>query len=167
MATDDEPGPDAAAGDPPAGAAGRFSIQKLYLKDVSFETPNSPAVFRDEWKPDVELQLNNDANRIDEGLYEVVVRVTATASVGERTAFLVEVQQAGVFAISGVEDTQLKPLLGSYCPSVLFPYAREAVSDLVTRGGFPQFLLAPVNFDALYAQHLEQERQAAAATGDA
>jgi len=143
----------------PASQEVRLSVRRIYVKDVSFETPNSPAVLGEEWKPKVDLQLNNDASRLDEeqGLYEVVLRVTATVTLEERTAFLAEVHQAGLFAIAGATDeAQLKALLGSYCPSILFPYAREAVSNLATRGGFPQFLLAPVNFDALYARHLEE-----------
>ena len=141
----------------PDAAAGRFAIQKIYLKDASFESPNAPAAFNGEWKPNVELNLANNANRIGAELYEVVVTVTATVSVGGKTAFLVEVHQAGIFSIGGVEDDRLGPLLGSFCPGILFPYAREAVSDLVTRGGFPQFLLSPVNFDVLYRQHLESQ----------
>lgn len=145
-----------------AGAEARLSIQKIYVKDVSFEVPHSPEIFNSEWKPDVKLDLNNEASRIGEGLYEVVLRVTATVDVDARTAFLAEVNQAGIFSIAGVDDEQIKLLVGSFCPNVLFPYARETMSDLVTRGGFPQFLLAPVNFDALYAQHVADRGEAQA-----
>ena len=139
----------------------RLAIERIYVKDISFETPNSPAVFRMEWRPKVDLQVFNDAVRLDEGLYEVVLRVTATVTVDDKTAFLAEVNQAGLFGIKGIEDeARLKAVLGSQCPGILFPYAREVISDLVIRGGFPQFLLAPVNFEAVYARHLaEQQRE--------
>lgn len=138
---------------------GQFAIHKIYVKDLSFETPNSPAIFRGEWRPQVDIQLHSEAKRIEPDLYEVVLAVTATAKLRERTAFLVEVHQAGIFGIAGVPEGHLGPMLGSFCPNLLFPYARETVSDLVTRGGFPQFLLAPVNFDALYAKHVEDARK--------
>lgn len=155
---DDRQAPQAATG----AEDGRFSIQKIYVKDVSFETPNSPDVFRAEWKPNVDLHLSSDANRLSQDVYEVSLTVTVTVTLGERTAYLAEVNQAGIFGITGVTEERLRPLLGSFCPGILFPYARETVSDLVTRGGFPQFLLAPVNFDVLYAKHLEEQRAKAA-----
>ncbi len=139
----------------------QFAIKKIYIKDVSFETPHSPAIFTEEWKPDVNLNISSEASPIGEALYQVDLSVTATVKIGEKTAFLVEVQQAGVFGISGFPDQDLGHMLGSYCPNVLFPYARETVSDLVARGGFPQLLLAPVNFDALYAQHLQRQQASA------
>lgn len=143
----------------------RLGLERIYVKDLSFETPNSPSVFRLEWQPSVELQLSSDGARIGENLYEVVLRVTATVSLGDKTAFLAEVNQAGIFAVADVEDeARLKSILGSQCPSILFPYARETISDLVTRGGFPQFLLAPVDFDALYARHLEEQEEAGGAS---
>ena len=139
---------------------GKFSIQKIYIKDVSFETPNSPAIFAEkEWAPDINVQMGSQAIKMNDTLHEVTLSVTVTAKQGDKTAFLVEVQQAGVFQTEGIEPQQMGHLLGSYCPNLLFPYAREAVSDLVTRGGFPQLLLAPVNFDALYAQHMQQQAQ--------
>ncbi|NIR28004.1 MAG: protein-export chaperone SecB [Gammaproteobacteria bacterium] len=147
--------------------SGRFSIERIYVKDISFETPNSPTVFGMQWEPKVDLQVFNDAARLDEALYEVVLRITATVTVHDKTAFLAEVNQAGLFGISGIEDEAgLKAVLGGHCPGILFPYARETISDLVTRGGFPQFLLAPVNFDAVYARHLaeQQKEDGAAAT---
>ncbi len=143
-----------------AAKDGQFAVHKIYVKDLSFETPNSPAIFRGEWRPQVDIQLHSEAKRIEPDLYEVVLAVTVTAKLQERTAFLVEVHQAGVFGIAGVSEGHLGPMLGSFCPNLLFPYARETVSDLVTRGGFPQFLLAPVNFDALYAKHVEEARKA-------
>ncbi|MEO5343100.1 MAG: protein-export chaperone SecB [Gammaproteobacteria bacterium SHHR-1] len=136
----------------------QFELQRIYLKDVSFETPNSPQIFLQEWKPKIDLQLGTEANRLDEGVYEVVLKVTVTNKVGENTAFLAEVEQAGIFILRGFADNEMAQMLGSYCPNVLFPYAREAVSDLVTKGSFPQFLLAPVNFDALLAQHIQEQQ---------
>jgi len=136
-----------------------FAVQKIYVKDLSFETPNSPQVFMEKWEPDVSLQLSNNATVLNDNTHEVVLNVTVTAKLGDKTAYLAEVQQAGIFNIEGYDETQLGSVIGSYCPHVLFPYVREAVSDLVTRGGFPQLLLAPLNFDALYRQHLEQGQQ--------
>ncbi|ALP54551.1 preprotein translocase subunit SecB [Candidatus Tenderia electrophaga] len=140
-------------------AQGQFSIQKIYTKDVSFETPNSPAIFAEQkWEPEVNVQLNSRAGKMENNMHEVVLSVTVTAKVGEQTAYLVEVQQAGVFQTTGFDDKQTGHLLGSFCPNILFPYVRETISDLVTRGGFPQMLLQPVNFDAIYAQHLQQQQ---------
>jgi len=139
---------------------GQFAIHKIYVKDLSFETPNSPAIFRGEWRPQLDVQLHSEAKRIEPDVYEVVLTVTVTTKLQQTTAFLVEVQQAGIFGIAGVPEGHLGPMLGSFCPNLLFPYVRETVSDLVTRGGFPQLLLAPVNFDALYARHLEDARRA-------
>jgi preprotein translocase subunit SecB len=138
---------------------GRFLIQKIYIKDISYEAPHTPETFRVEWRPNIDVQLNSDAKGIAENLYEVVLRITVTAKVGENTAFLVEVHQAGIFGVAGFPPDNLKAILGSYCPNVLFPYAREAISDFVSRGGFPQLLLAPVNFDALYLKHLQEGQQ--------
>ena len=136
----------------------QFSIQKIYIKDVSFESPNAPSVFSDgQWKPDVNVQINTEVKTISEGLNEVTLTVTVTAKQAESTAFLVEVKQAGIFQLVGFEQDQLGGMLGAYCPEVLFPYAREAISDLVTKGGFPQMLLSPVNFNALYMQHQQQQ----------
>lgn len=145
--------------------AGQFAIQKIYLKDISFEAPHTPLVFTEKWAPNIDLQLSSTSHTIDENLYEVVLTVTVTAKLGDKSAFLVEVQQAGIFMIQGIGEN-LGHILGSFCPNILFPFAREAVADLVTRGGFPQLLLAPVNFDALYAQHLQRVQQNAAASPD-
>lgn len=133
-----------------------FEIQRIYVKDISFESPNTPHTFTEEWKPEVSLNLESKSNRIQDNVHEVVLSITATVSSNKKTAFLIEVHQAGLFVVSGFPNDQLHQMLGSYCPNVLFPYAREVVSDLVVRGGFPQLILAPVNFDALYAQHMEQ-----------
>ena len=137
----------------------QFGIQKIYVKDLSFEAPHSPEVFTNDWRPDVNLNLSSEASPLRPDVYDVKLVITVTVKIGETTAFLVEIQQAGIFNIKGFDEKELGHMLASYCPSILFPYAREAVSDLVVRGGFPQFLLAPVNFDALYAQHLQQQAQ--------
>ena len=134
----------------------QFAIQKIYIKDVSFESPNAPAVFTEEWTPDSNLELNTNGKKLEDNVYEVVLSLTVTVKNSDKVAHLVEIQQAGIFSIAGFNDSDLAHMLGSFCPNILFPYAREAVSDMVTRGGFPQLLLSPVNFDALYAQHLQQ-----------
>lgn len=134
-----------------------FVIQKIYTKDISFETPNTPEIFReDDWQPNINLQLQSRSKSLDENVFEIVLMVTVTAKVDENTtAYLAEVQQAGIFRVSGFGDDEMRYMLGSYCSNILFPFAREVVSDLVTRGGFPQLLLAPVNFDALFSQQQE------------
>ncbi|MGD8926782.1 MAG: protein-export chaperone SecB, partial [Thioalkalispiraceae bacterium] len=137
-----------------------FNIQKIYTKDISFESPNCPTIFTEEWKPANNLDLNTNATPIGENTYEVVLSLTVTTKLGDNTAYLCEIHQAGIFYISGFEDSDLHAMLGSFCPNILFPYAREAVSDIVTRGGFPQLLLAPINFDALYAQHMQEQANA-------
>jgi preprotein translocase subunit SecB len=143
-----------------------FSIQKIYVKDVSFESPTSPEAFGfKKWEPKIELNINNAHTRLNEQMYEAVLTVTATVKQEDKTAFLIEVQQAGIFAITGFSDQDLGYLIGSQCMNILLPYAREAVSEMTTRGGFPPLILAPVNFDALYQQHVkEQQGQASEAT---
>lgn len=137
----------------------QFQLQKIYLKDASFEAPNSPGIFSENWEPEVNVEISSAATVIVENVYEVVLSLTVTAKVGDKTAFLVEVHQAGGFTVAGLNENELGHMLGSYCPNIIYPYAREAVSDLVGKGGFPQLLLAPVNFDALYAQHLQQQAE--------
>ncbi len=141
----------------------QFAIQKIYTKDLSFETPNSPKVFMEKWEPVVDFNLSTRVETVDQNLYEIVLTTTITVKIGSATAYLVEVNQAGIFTIAGFTDQEMGPMVGSFCPNVLFPYAREAVSDLVAKGGFPQLLLAPVNFDALYAQHLQNVQNQAPA----
>lgn len=146
----------------------QFSIQKIYTKDISFETPNSPKIFTEKWEPTVDFNLGTSALPIEgeEALFEVSLSITVTVKCGETTAYLVEVSQSGIFSLGGFTDQEMGPMVGSFCPNILFPYAREVVSDLVAKGGFPQLLLAPVNFDALYGQHVQQaQQQAAAAAG--
>ncbi len=136
----------------------QFAIQKIYVRDVSFESPNAPAVFTGEWKPEVNLDLNTQADPLEAGVFHVDLALTVNVRNADKTAFLVEVHQCGIFNLAGFDDQQMGHMLGAYCPNILFPYAREAISDLVTKGGFPPLLLAPVNFDALYAQHLAQQQ---------
>jgi preprotein translocase subunit SecB len=139
-----------------AEEAPQFAIQRVYTKDVSFETPNSPAIFQKEWQPEIKLDLDTRSNKIAEDTYEVVLAVTVTATVEEQTAFLAEVQQAGIFTIGNMPEAQIAHMIGAFCPNTLFPYAREAVASLVNRGSFPQLNLAPVNFDALFASYVQQ-----------
>jgi preprotein translocase subunit SecB len=140
-----------------------FAIQRIYTKDVSFETPNSPSIFTEQLQPQSELDLNSQVNALGEDHYEIVLTVTVTTKSNDKVAFLVEVQQAGIFLIQGFDKNELGPMIGAYCPNILFPYAREVVSDLVNKGSFPQLVLAPVNFDLLYAQQVQklQQKQAA------
>ena len=137
----------------------KFEIQKIFLRDVSFESPHSPEIFREQWKPKTDIQIGAQNSTISEDLYEVTLSVTVTARQEDRTAFLVELKQSGVFLIKNFPQQQLNQLLGSYCPHSLFPFAREAVSDLIGKGGFPPMLLSPVNFDALYAQQLAKLKE--------
>ena len=134
-----------------------FQIEKIYVKDLSLELPHAPQVFTQADQPELEVQIVNGATRITEGIFEVTVGVTVTARIGERTVFLIEAVQAGIFQIVGVPDSEMGPLLGIGCPTILYPYARETVSDMVTRAGFPPVLLAPVSFEAIYAQRAQQE----------
>jgi len=145
----------------------RCGIHKIYLKDCSFETPNSPSIFSEDWEPEVSLELRNTAKKLTPDMHEVVLSLTVTAKLEDKTAYLVEVQQAGIFLIHGFSDDDLTAMVGSYCPNLLFPYAREAVSNFVSKGGFPSFYLAPVNFDALYTQHIENSRGTEPAAKDA
>lgn len=138
----------------------QFSLQRIYIKDISFESPNAPSVFQQPFKPKVSLDLNTSSEQVGEDLYEVVVKVTSQVANAESgtTSFLVEVEQAGLFRIVGLKGDQLDHTLGAFCPNVLFPYARECIDNLVNRGSFPPLMLAPVNFEAMYAQ--KKQRQA-------
>ena len=138
-------------------AAQQFVMQRLYTKDLSFESPDSPNVFLKAWKPQINVDLNTKSNVLDEpNNYEVILSITVTAQVEEKSAFLVEVQQAGIFLAQGLSDDQLRTVLGTVAPTILFPYARECVDALCIKGGFPAVMLAPVNFDALYQEALKQ-----------
>jgi preprotein translocase subunit SecB len=134
----------------------QFGIQRIYLKDVSFETPNSPDIFRQEWKPENNLNINSAVKPINDNAYEVVLTLTLTTKLGDKTAYLIEVQQAGIFTLQGFSDQEKAPMLGAYCPNVLFAYAREVITDLASKGSFPQMILQPVNFDALFMQHQQE-----------
>jgi len=134
-----------------------FGIEKLYVKDLSVEVPNAPEIFLEREAPQVEIQLNTGARGVGEGIFEVVLTVTVTAKLAEKTVFLVEVGQAGIFRIVNVPDEQVEPLVAVACPNILFPYAREAVSDAVTRAGFQPIVLQPVNFEAMYMQRLQEQ----------
>jgi preprotein translocase subunit SecB len=153
------------------GQSPKFSIQKLYLKDVSFESPGAPAIFQDaDGQPELKLNLTQRVQTIGDNLYEVVLTVTVTCKIGDKTAYLAEVQQAGVFGVAGFEQEQLQATLGAYCPTILFPYARQQISDLVLHGGFQPLLLQPVNFDQLYADQVRkrfEESQAQQPAGEA
>ncbi len=145
----------------PQASEAQFMIQRVYIKNLSFETTNTPAIFQQKWEPELSLDLNTQNTQLDDGVYEVSLTVTATVKNQGATAFLVEVQQAGIFTIQGPQPEQLDHLLGSFCPNILFPYAREAITGEVIRGSFPQLVLAPINFDALYAQQQEEKQRAA------
>lgn len=135
-----------------------FAIQKIYVKDGSVELPNAPRIFMEPHSPQIEVQLESSAERLAETVFEVVVMVTVTAKQEDKTCFLVEIAQAGVFEITGIPEPDLGPVLGIACPNILFPYARETVADLVGRAGFPALHLAPVNFEAIYVQRLQAEQ---------
>lgn len=145
---------------------GQFGVQKIYIKDLSFETPHSPMIFQEQWSPSVNMDVSNSAASLDESTYEVTLAVTVTVKFEDKTVYLCEIHQAGIFVIDGIPEEMIKRLLATACPNILFPFAREIVADLAMRGGFPQLLLAPMNFEALYAQHLRQEAQEAAGGRD-
>jgi preprotein translocase subunit SecB len=143
----------------PSGA--QFALQRIFVKDASFESPRAPEVFRSKWQPKVNMELNSSHSLIEEDLYEVVLQITITTrNEAEEAVYLTEVQQAGIFLIKGLEETALRQTLGAFCPSVLFPYAREAVDNMVINGSFPPLMLSPVNFDAIYEQTLRQQQEA-------
>ena len=135
-----------------------FSIEKIYVKDLSLEVPNAPQIYMASDAPQLEVQLQQSVKSVDGALFEVTLTVTVTAKAGDKTVFLVEAAQAGVFQIRNVEKSDLDPILGMVCPNVLFPYARETISDTVNRAGFPPVLLAPVNFEALYQQRVAEKQ---------
>lgn len=138
-----------------------MSLQKIYVKDVSFEAPNAPDVFQEQGQPEIKMNLNQKVKKIAEDIYEVVLTITVTCKINDKTAYLAEVHQAGIFGLKNFEEAIMHQTLGSYCPGVLFPYARQSVSELVMNGGFQPLLLQPVNFDQLYAQQMQQAQQQA------
>ncbi|MBT8147264.1 MAG: protein-export chaperone SecB, partial [Gammaproteobacteria bacterium] len=141
-----------------------FALQRLYLKDASFESPSSPDSFRGaQWRPQITFDIKTRNAKLQDDLYEVVLVLTVQAKQDEKVAFLVEVQQGGIFSCTGMEEAQLEQVLATVCPNIMFPYARETIDSLVVKGSFPPLMLAPVNFEALYAQSKQQEAQQAAA----
>ncbi len=141
-----------------------FALEKVYVKDLSLEVPNSPQIFLEQSGPSIDVQLANQTHMVEPGIFDCVLTVTVTAKVSDKTAYLVEVQQAGIFRIMNVPQEAMEPALAVGCPNILFPYAREAVSDAIMRAGFPPMLLQPVNFEAMYLQSKQQQMQAAAET---
>ena len=144
----------------PQGAT--FTVEKLYVKDVSFEAPNAPQVFNESGQPQLNMNLNQKVGRLDGDLFEVVLGVTLTCTLNDKTVYLAEVAQAGIFGLAGFDDRTLDMMLGTYCPNVLFPYVRQSISDLITSGGFPPFYMQPINFEALYAEGLRRRAEAQA-----
>jgi len=139
----------------------QFGIQRLYVKDLSWEAPSTPTVFSKEWKPELNLDIGTKSDDVGDDNFEVVLMLTATVKSNDEVAFIAEIKQGGIFSIKGIEGEQLEHTLGAYCPSLLYPYAREAITSLVTRGGFPQLILAPINFEALYQQQLKARAEKA------
>ena len=133
-----------------------FTVEKIYVKDVSFESPNSPTIFNENVQPDLQLNLNQKVQRLSDTAFEVVLGVTLTCKAGDKTAYVAEVQQAGVFGLAGFDEQILDAMLGTQCPNILYPYATAAISNLITAGGFPPFPMQPINFDALYGESLRQ-----------
>ncbi len=143
--------------------APELAIQRIYVKDLSFEVPSAPEIFRGEWKPQININMDTKVNKITEDLYEVVLDITVTAKAEEKVAFIAEVKQAGIFMFKNLSSEQFEHTIASFCPSTLYPYAREVISDVVTRGSFPQFVMQPVNFDMLFMQQKQQAAEQEAA----
>lgn len=142
-----------------------FSIEKIYVKDLSLESPNAPHCFLERDPAQIEVQIGTAGSGVGEGTFEVVLTVTVTAKIGDKTQFLIEASQAGIFQLRNIPNQELEPIIAVACPNILFPYARETVSDAVTRAGFPPVLLAPVNFEAIYRERLVQQQTQQAAAG--
>jgi preprotein translocase subunit SecB len=149
-----------AAGVENAAAQMQFNLQKIYVKDASFEAPNAPAVFQEEGQPQLQLNLAQKVTTLAENVFEVVLTVTLTCTLNGKNAYLAEVAQAGIFGATGFDQRNLEAILATYCPNVLYPYARQAVSDLVVNGGFPPYYLQPINFEQLYAEQLRRRSEA-------
>ena len=144
-----------------------FAAQRIYLKDASYEAPNAPGIFLDEWEPEVNVEMDNSVTAIDEnGVYDVQLKITVTAKSKDKTAYIAEVVQGGIFLIAGFEEKDRQRLTGSVCPDTLYPYAREALANLMSKGSFPPFLLTPVNFDYIYNKRMQEADQAEAATSE-
>lgn len=166
MAEQDTPNPAASNGAGTGASGPMFSVEKIYTKDVSFEAPGAPQVFNENGQPQLQMNINQQVQRLSDKAYEVVLGITLTCTIGEKTAYLAEVQQAGVFGLAGFDDATLDAMLGTHCPHTLYPYARSAIGDLIVSGGFPPFLLQPINFEALYAENLRQRAANQAPGGD-
>jgi preprotein translocase subunit SecB len=164
MAENDQNTPEAAPAAPASDqqSGPQFALQRIYLKDSSFESPRSPGVFQAQWSPKINFDIKTRSTKIQDDVYEVVLVLTAEAQIEEKAAFIVEVHQAGIFTAKEFANEQLEQLLATICPNILFPYAREAIDSLVTKGSFPALMLAPINFDALYAQQKQANAAQAA-----
>ena len=145
--------------DASAPSQAQFTVEKIYVKDVSFEAPNTPQVFNEQGQPQLSMNLNQKVARLEGDLFEVVLGVTLTCTLNDKTVYLAEVEQAGIFGLAGFDDRTLDMMLGTYCPNVLFPYVRQSISDLIQNGGFPPFYMQPINFEALYAEGLRRRSE--------
>ena len=160
MANEDNNSP-IANGNGAAETGPQLTVQKVYVKDASFEAPGAPHIFQEQGQSRVELNLGQKAQQLAPNVYEIVLTITVTCKTGEKTAYLAEVQQAGIFGLAGFDPQQLDMVIGTYCPHVVFPYARQAISYLIEQGGFPPFLMQPINFEQIYADNLKRRQQAA------
>lgn len=154
--------PQAQAGQSSEQTAPQFNIEKLYVRDASIEVPNAPAIYTERTMPQINVELGNGVTQVQDDIFDVSIKVTVTAKIEDKVAFLVEVTQSGIFALRNVPQQDMGPILGITCPNILFPYAREAISDMVTRAGFMPVLLNPINFEALYVQQQQQQEAAGA-----
>jgi preprotein translocase subunit SecB len=159
----DQTAPQAAGAD--AAPQAQFTVEKIYVKDVSFEAPNAPHIFNEQGQPQLNMNLNQKVARLNDTLFEVVLGITLTCTLGEKTVYLVEVEQAGIFGLAGFDERTLDMMLGTYCPNVLFPYVRQSISELITTGGFPPFYVQPINFEGLYAEGLRRRAEQGASQG--
>ncbi len=162
-----DPNPLANGADTSAAAQVQVGVQKIYVKDASFEAPSAPHIFQEQSQPQIQLNLNQSVNNLADGVYEVVLAITVTCKFGDKNAYLAEVKQAGVFNLSGFDQVNLHGVLGTFCPNTLFPYARQTISDLVLAGGFPPFLLQPINFDQIYVDQMRRRAAEANAPANA
>ena len=157
---------DTPTGAVPAQAGATFTVEKIYVKDVSFEAPGAPQVFNEPGQPELQMNLNQKVQRLSDTAFEVVLGITLTCNMAGKTAYLAEVQQAGVFTLAGFEDAGIDAMLGTQCPNLLYPYAAASVSHLIQSGGFPPFFMQPINFEGLYAENLRQRAMQAAGNAD-
>ena len=158
----DQTAPMAAGADAPQA---QFTVEKIYVKDVSFEAPNAPQIFQEQGQPQLTMNLNQKVAQLSDAMFEVVLGITLTCTLGDKTVYLVEVEQAGIFGLAGFDQRALDVMLGTHCPNVLFPYVRQSISELITTGGFPPFYLQPINFDGLYAEGLRRRAEQASQQG--